>query len=92
MDKIKNLEEEKESEGKVSNSNASDDNNDKPLNINFESKLILKFDWINKWLKGEEYYYILKNAEEYINHFQIQKYKPKNHPISIYLDPISPYY
>jgi hypothetical protein len=28
---------------------------------------VLRFDWGDKWLKGEEYFYILANMSKYIN-------------------------
>ncbi len=50
-----------------------------------------EFDWGTKWLKGDEYYCILKHADEYAEKFQLKKYPPKTHPNSIYLHPESIY-
>ena len=50
---------------------------------------LVKFDWNNKWLKGDEYHYILTHANLYIQELHFGKYPPKTHPISIYTAPIS---
>lgn len=49
----------------------------------------VKFDWVGKWLKGDEYYHILTHAELYIKTYHFEKYPPKTHPPSTYSDPIS---
>ena|SRR3569833_1485862 len=49
----------------------------------------IKFDWQNKWLKGEEYAHILHHMEEYCRVFSLQKFLPKNHPECIYVEPQS---
>lgn len=49
--------------------------------------IIRKFEWETKWLKGEEYYYILKNIDQYSSYFNMPKYGKKSHPMSIYLTP-----
>ena len=51
--------------------------------------LIRKFEWESKWLKGEEYFHILKNLEKYSEAFNMQKYPKKSHPIEIYSNPIN---
>jgi hypothetical protein len=48
-----------------------------------------KFDWETKWLKGEEYYYILKNIDQYSQVYAMQKYPNKTHPLDIYLSPVN---
>ncbi len=45
------------------------------------------FDWKNKWLKGDEYYHILMNAEQYASTFAFEKFPPKTHPPSTYTGP-----
>ena len=47
------------------------------------------FDWKNRWLKGHEYEFILKNAQAYCEKFGIEKYSKKTHPTFIYERPIS---
>ncbi len=49
----------------------------------------IKFDWENKWLKGEEYAHILQHMEAYCRVFSLQKYSQKQHPDSIYIEPQS---
>jgi len=50
---------------------------------------IKTFDWKNRWLKGEEYYYILTHADLYSSLFSFSIYPPKTHPQSTYLNPQS---
>lgn len=50
---------------------------------------IKAFDWNNRWLKGHEYEFILKNAEAYCVKFGFEKYSKKTHPTSIYERPVS---
>jgi len=50
---------------------------------------ILKFDWENKWLKGEEYFYILANMEKYVQAFGLEIFSMKSHPECIYAEPLS---
>lgn len=49
----------------------------------------IKFDWENKWLKGEEYAHILQHMESYCKTFNLIKYSQKVHPDSIYIEPQS---
>lgn len=49
----------------------------------------IRFDWANRWLKGDEYAHMLSRIEEYCNAFDFQKYTPKTHPENIYLAPQS---
>jgi len=46
-----------------------------------------KFDWENKWLKGEEYAHILTNLDLYCKVFNLSKLSAKTHPPSIYTEP-----
>lgn len=54
-----------------------------------ESAQAIKFDWEDRWLKGDEYYHILTNADLYIKSFKFAKYPPKVHPIETYIEPKS---
>lgn len=47
----------------------------------------VKFDWENKWLKGEEYSHILNNIDLYCKVFNLSKLGTKTHPPSIYTEP-----
>jgi len=49
----------------------------------------IKYDWENRWLKGDEYYHILVHADLYIKSFKFAKYPPKVHPIETYTEPKS---
>lgn len=49
----------------------------------------VKFDWPNKWLKGDEYFHILSHADSYIKEFKFGTYPSKTHPFTTYTDPIS---
>jgi len=48
-----------------------------------------KFEWCDKWLKGEEYYHILTHADLYSKVYNLKKYPPKTHPPSTYTNPTS---
>jgi len=49
----------------------------------------IKFDWANKWLKGDEYAHILAHIDEYSQAFGLEKLAPKTHPDCIYVQPQS---
>jgi hypothetical protein len=49
----------------------------------------VKYDWCNKWLKGDEYYHILKHTELYAKVYNFKKYPPKTHPQTTYTNPTS---
>lgn len=66
-----------------------DDENRDELQRLYERKEIVRFDWENRWLKGEEYFYILANMENYIKSMGIEKFGVKKHPESIYIEPIN---
>ena len=66
-----------------------DDENRDELERLLESKQVVKFDWENRWLKGEEYFYILANMEQYVKQMGIEKFGIKRHPESIYVEPIN---
>ena len=53
------------------------------------SNKLVKFDWNNRWLNGEEYSYILSHAELYMASYSLQKYPQKTHPQSTYTNPES---
>jgi hypothetical protein len=66
-----------------------DDENRDQLEQLYEQKKIVKFDWENRWLKGEEYFYILANMENYAKNLGIEKFGVKKHPENIYIEPIN---
>ena len=49
----------------------------------------LRFDWENKWLRGDQYAHMLNHLEEYGRHFGMPKLAEKQHPENIYLEPQS---
>ena len=53
-----------------------------------EKDELLKFAWNSRWLKGDEYHYILTHADQYIKSDFFSKYPPKVHPPTIYNNPI----
>ena len=58
--------------------------------VNFKMEnIIRKFEWETRWLKGEEYYHILKNIKEYSSFYNIPKFSNKTHPPEIYSNPIN---
>lgn len=48
----------------------------------------VKFDWESKWLKGEEYRYILTHADLYSRAFHLKRYPLKTHPPTTYSEPV----
>lgn len=66
-----------------------DDENRNVLEDLYEKKQVVKFDWENRWLKGEEYFYILANMDNYAKQMGIEKFGVKKHPESIYIEPIN---
>jgi len=55
--------------------------------VKAEPKLI-KFDWENQWLKGEEYYYILTHVDLYAKGYGFKTYPLKTHPDTTYSNPL----
>ena len=49
----------------------------------------LRFDWENKWLRGDQYAHMLNHIDEYKEHFGMPKLAEKQHPENIYLEPQS---
>ena len=47
----------------------------------------LRFDWENKWLRGDQYAHMLNNIDSYRQSFGMQKMGEKQHPENIYLEP-----
>ena len=47
------------------------------------------FDWEKRWLKGDEYAFILENVDAYCSAFGFRKYPAKMHPLDIYEEPKS---
>jgi len=57
--------------------------------ISRNHSLAIKYDWENKWLKGDEYHHILTHADLYMKALKFEKYPPKTHPATTYASPIS---
>lgn len=51
----------------------------------------LRFDWENKWLRGDQYAHMLHNLDNYMRVFGMEKLAEKQHPENIYTQPISKY-
>ena len=66
-----------------------DESNWEKLVNHLESGEILKFDWNSKWLKGEEYFFILANMQKYVKLLNLETFELKTHPDSIYVEPKS---
>lgn len=49
----------------------------------------LRFDWENKWLRGDQYAHMLNNIDAYREAFGMHKMAEKQHPENIYLEPLS---
>jgi len=49
----------------------------------------MRFDWENKWLRGDQYAHMLLNINEYCKQFDMQKLGEKQHPENIYVQPES---
>jgi len=49
----------------------------------------LRFDWENKWLRGDQYAHMLNNIDLYRDVFGMHKLAEKQHPENIYLEPLS---
>lgn len=54
-----------------------DDENRDVMKQLYENEKIVKFDWENRWLKGEEYFYILANMENYIKQMGLERFGVK---------------
>ena len=50
----------------------------------------LRFDWENKWLRGDQYAHMLNNIDSYCESFtDMEKLAEKQHPENIYTQPES---
>jgi hypothetical protein len=49
------------------------------------SSLPVRFDWENKWLRGDQYAHMLNNIDAYQAAFGMQKMREKQHPENIYV-------
>jgi hypothetical protein len=49
----------------------------------------IRFDWENKWLRGDQYAHMLHNIENYSDVFGMQMLAEKEHPQNIYIQPES---
>lgn len=47
--------------------------------------LPVRFDWENKWLRGEQYAYMLTHIDSYRSTFGMPKLPQKEHPENIYV-------
>ena len=57
-----------------------------------KTNLPLRFDWENKWLRGDQYAHMLNNIDAYCKSFSgMAKLGEKQHPENIYLEPQSKY-
>lgn len=45
----------------------------------------LRFDWENKWLRGDQYAHMLNHIDAYKAVFGMQKLREKEHPENIYV-------
>lgn len=52
----------------------------------------LRFDWENKWLRGDQYAHMLNKIDAYREAFGMHKMGEKQHPENIYLEPMSKFY
>jgi hypothetical protein len=64
-----------------------DETNRDELKQLLETGELVKFDWKDKWLKGEEYLYMLANQARYAEALNIPIFELKMHPDSIYTAP-----
>ena len=62
---------------------------DEQLRILLTLKKPLRFDWENKWLRGDQYAHMLENIDMYCSAFGMQKMAEKQHPENIYIQPES---
>lgn len=51
--------------------------------------LPIRFDWENRWLRGDQYAYMLNNIEAYKTTFGMPRLGNKQHPENIYVKPES---
>jgi hypothetical protein len=51
--------------------------------------LPIRFDWENRWLRGEQYAHMLMNIDAYRTTFDMPKLPHKCHPENIYVQPLS---
>jgi hypothetical protein len=49
------------------------------------SNLPLRFDWENKWLRGDQYAHMLNHIDAYQAVFGMKKMREKEHPENIYV-------
>ena len=54
-----------------------------------KTKKPLRFDWENKWLRGDQYAHMLNHIDAYKEAFGMEKLAEKQHPENIYLEPQS---
>lgn len=49
------------------------------------SSFPVRFDWENKWLRGDQYAHMLNNIDAYYAAFGMAKMREKEHPENIYV-------
>ena len=59
--------------------------NDQMLKQLFNAGKPLRFDWENKWLRGDQYAHILTHIDQYCQTFGFTKFAQKMHPENIYI-------
>ena len=64
---------------------------DDTLHALMKGDVPIRFDWDNRWLKGDEYAYIVRHMDAYCETMHLQKFNQKTHPESIYMEPESKY-
>lgn len=57
------------------------------MDVTVDLEEAVAFGWEEGWLTGEQYAHILRHVELYCACFGLQKYAPRQHPLSIYQEP-----
>ena len=63
--------------------------NDDQLRARLKGSMPIRFDWENKWLRGDQYAHMLYNLDNYASVLGIRKMAEKQHPENIYIQPES---
>lgn len=64
---------------------ARDDEGSDAIKIALKGKKPLRFDWENKWLRGDQYAHMLFNLNAYCQTFGFPRNDAKQHPENIYV-------
>lgn len=62
---------------------------DDQLRLRLKDSMPIRFDWENKWLRGDQYAHMLYNLDNYSKVFGMRKLGEKQHPENIYMQPES---